>query len=153
MNLRYIKEYNVFINENFDYDDIDLNEDEYLYVDESQIPNSGNGLFTSIDIEKNEIICRYVGDTIGKREFDRRTKLGEDNYFMNLPSGKTLDCRNTKCFAKYANDAEGLPTKFKNNAFITLDENDNVVLVAKRNIKSGEEIFAGYGKKYWNKYK
>ena len=56
-------------------------------------------------------------------------------------------------FAKYANDAEGLvPSKFKNNARITLDLNDNVCIEALRNIKANEELFCSYGKSYWKKF-
>ena len=67
---------------------------------------------------------------------------------MNLLNGTILDCRNTNCFAKYANDASGFSkSEFKNNAKITLDENENVCLIAIRKIKSGEEIFCDYGKK------
>ena len=71
---------------------------------------------------------------------------------MSLPSGEMLDCKRTKCFAKYANDAEGIPSEFKNNTFIAMDDDDNVVLVAKRDIKADEEIFTGYGKAYWKKH-
>lgn len=79
------------------------------------------------------------------------SEKGEDNYFMMLPSGKTFDCRNTKCFAKYANDANG--SEFKNNSFISMDDEGDVVLVAKTKIDEGEEIFVGYGKEYWKKHK
>ena len=72
---------------------------------------------------------------------------------MNLINGSILDCKNTECFAKYANDANGYSkSAFKNNAKITLDENQNVCLIAIRKIKSGEEIFCDYGKKYWKKH-
>ena len=72
---------------------------------------------------------------------------------MNLLNGSILDCRNTDCFAKYANDATGFSkSAFKNNAKITLDENHNVCLIAIRKLKSGEEIFCDYGKKYWKKH-
>ena len=37
---------------------------------------------------------------------------------MNLPNGDILDCKQTECFAKYANDAEGSDTGFKNNCII-----------------------------------
>jgi uncharacterized protein len=58
-----------------------------------------------------------------------------------------------KCFAKYANDADGfLRSNFKNNAKIGLDEFDKVCLIATRNIKTNEEIFCSYGKKYWKKH-
>ncbi len=56
-------------------------------------------------------------------------------------------------FAKYANDAQAFENgKFKNNAIITIDDEENICLVAKRNIKEGEEIFCGYGKRYWKKH-
>jgi uncharacterized protein len=143
--MKYLKTYE-------NYDSLDADEEDYLYVDVSQIPNSGKGLFTSIPIEKDEIISKYVGEILSDEEAQKRVDEGDDQYFMNLPSGEVFDCKFTKCFAKYANDAEGLPSKFKNNSFIAMDDDDNVVLVAKRDIKSGEEIFTGYGKSYWKKH-
>lgn len=150
--MRYLK---TFENFDFYFNSIDLDESEYLYVKDSQIPNSGKGLFTSIDIEKNEIISKFIGEILSDYESDIRSNSGDDDYFMNLPSGKILDCKLTDCFAKYANDSEVMPSGFKNNSFISMDDEDNVVLVAKRDISAGEEIFVGYGKKYWkrNKYR
>lgn len=143
--MRYLKTFE-------NYDSLDADEEDYLYVNTSQIPNSGKGLFTSIPIEKDEIISKYIGEILSDEEAQWRSDSGNDQYFMNLPSGDVFDCKLTKCFAKYANDAEGLPTKFKNNSFIAMDDDDNVVLVAKRDIKAGEEIFTGYGKSYWKKH-
>ncbi len=145
--MRYLKTF-----ESFDYDTIDANEDEYLYVQESQIPNSGSGLFTAIDIGKDEIVSKFIGEVISEEESQIRVDNDDDQYFMSLPSGEMFDCKRTDCFAKYANDAEGLPTKFKNNTFIGMDDDDNVVLIAKRDIKAGDEIFTGYGKEYWGKH-
>lgn len=145
--MKYLKTF-----ENFDYDNIDADEGDYLYVQTSQIPNSGNGLFTSIDIEKDEIVSKFIGEVISDEEAQKRADDNDDQYFMSLPSGEMLDCKRTKCFAKYANDAEGIPSKFKNNTFIAMDDDDDVVLVAKRDIKAGEEIFTGYGKEYWKKH-
>jgi len=143
--MRYLKTFE-------NYDSLDADEEDYLYVDISQIPNSGKGLFTSIPIEKDEIISKYVGEILSDKEAQKRVDDKDDQYFMSLPSGEMFDCKFTKCFAKYANDAEGLPTKFKNNSFIAMDDDDNVVLVAKRDIKAGEEIFTGYGRSYWKKH-
>ena len=59
-----------------------------------------------------------------------------------------------KCFAKYANDANGFePSEFKNNAIITIEEDDSICLLAKRKIKKDEEIFCAYGKEYWKNQK
>ncbi len=128
-------------------------ESDYLYIAISQLPNSGNGLFTAIEIYKDEIISEFKGEVLSIKEAELRVKNGVDNYFMNLINGSILDCKNTECFAKYANDANGYSkSAFKNNAKITLDENQNVCLIAIRKIKSGEEIFCDYGKKYWKKH-
>ena len=71
-----------------------------------------------------------------------------------MPDGSILDSMKTKCFAKYANDADGFSNSvFKNNAKIGLNESDNVCLIALRNIKIGEEIFCSYGNRYWKNQK
>jgi SET domain-containing protein len=137
-----------------DQNTIQALEEDYLYVATSQLPNSGNGLFTAITIYKDEIISEFKGEILSDEEAAIRMKNGTDTYFMNLLNGSILDCRNTDCFAKYANDAAGFSkSDFKNNAKITLDENQNVCLIAIRKLKSGEEIFCDYGKKYWKKHK
>ena len=128
-----------------DQNKIQALEEDYLYVATSQLPNSGNGLFTAIAIYKDEIISEFKGEVLSDEEAEIRIKNGADNYFMNLHNGSILDCQNTDCFAKYANDASGFSkSDFKNNAKITLDENENVCLMAIRKIKSGEEIFCDY---------
>jgi len=125
-------------------------ETEYLYLGDSAIIGAGQGLFTAILIYKNEIISLFKGEILDDTEAANRANLKLDGYFINMLDGKIMDSRLTSCFAKYANDAEGLSkSRFKNNAKIALDENDEVCLVALRNIKVDEEIFCGYGKKYW----
>ena len=132
---------------------IDAQESDYLYIQTSQLPNSGNGLFTAIEIYRDEIISVFKGEILSDIEADLREKNKTNHYFMNLLNGSILDCRKTDCFAKYANDANGFTkSDFKNNAKITLDENNNVCLIAIRKIKSSEEVFCEYGKKYWKKH-
>lgn len=134
------------------FDTIDAPESDYLYVADSQIPNAGKGLFTAIPIWKNEIISIFKGELLSANEASKRVKKGHNQYFIMLLNGSTMDSMHVNCFAKYANDAQGfVKTKFKTNAAITLDDNNKVCLVAKRNIKAGEEIFCSYGKQYWQK--
>lgn len=72
---------------------------------------------------------------------------------MNLLDGTILDCKNKECYAKYANDASGYSkSNFKNNCIISIDENNNICLIATRRIKISEEIFCSYGKRYWKKH-
>ncbi|MCD6018809.1 MAG: hypothetical protein K0S53_1930 [Bacteroidetes bacterium] len=135
-------------------DTIDAKESDYLYLKSSGILNSGKGLFTSIPIYRNEVISLFKGEILSNKEAAFRAKLNLDGYFINMLNGSIMDSMQVKCFAKYANDSEGLnATNFKNNSKITLDENNNVCLVATRNIKSREEIFCGYGKAYWKKFR
>jgi hypothetical protein len=132
---------------------IDAKEEDYLYIQKSQIENSGNGLFTVIEIYKEEIISIFKGKIITNTEAESIVKLNEDKYFINLLDGTILDSNTVDCFAKYANDSNGfIKSKYKNNSKITLDESNNVCLVATKNIKSNEEIFCSYGKRYWKKH-
>jgi SET domain-containing protein len=138
--------------ENYD-NHINASESDYLYIATSQLPNAGNGLFTAIDIYKDEIITLFKGEILSNKESEMRVKLNEDRYFINMLDGTIMDSMHTDCFAKYANDSEGISTtSFKNNSKIALDDNDNVCIIATKNIKSEEEIFCSYGKKYWKKY-
>jgi len=131
---------------------IQAEETDYLYLENSQITNAGKGLFTAIEIYKDEIIAYFKGEILSFEASEIKAKTSSDSYYMNLPNGKILDCNTTDGFAKYANDANGIGiSNFKNNAEISLDESKNVCLIAKRKIKSGEEIFCSYGKKYWKK--
>ena len=136
-----------------DQNNIEALEEDYLYIQTSQLPDSGNGLFTAIAIYKDEIVSVFKGEILSDSEAANRVQNNNDHYFMNLQNGKILDCKNTDCFAKYANDANGFSkSEYKNNTKITLDENGNVCLIATRKIKLGEEIFCDYGKRYWKKH-
>ncbi len=131
-------------------DQIEAIESDYLYVSDSQIPNAGKGLFTAIPIDKDEIISIYKGEVISYREANKRASKGENKYFIDMLDGKILDSMHVDCFAKYANDAIGFEkSNFKINSKIGFDDDNNICLIAKRNIKAGEEIFCSYGKVYW----
>jgi uncharacterized protein len=135
------------------YNKIDAPESDYLYKKQSQIPASGIGLFTAIDIYKGEIIALFKGEILSDIQGQKRIKEGKDKYFINMPDGSIMDSINANCFAKYANDAAAYAnSSFKNNCLITLDHDDNVCIEAIRNIKTGEELICGYGKRYWKKH-
>ncbi|MBK8417020.1 MAG: SET domain-containing protein [Bacteroidetes bacterium] len=134
-------------------DKIDAKESDYLYIKESQIPDAGKGLFTSVLIYKNEIISVFKGEILSVEEAGIRARNGMDRYFINMLDGTIMDSMKVKCFAKYANDSKGLvKTNFKINSTITLDDDNNVCLVAIRDINIEEEIFCSYGNKYWRKF-
>ncbi|OYU95425.1 MAG: SET domain-containing protein-lysine N-methyltransferase [Bacteroidetes bacterium B1(2017)] len=131
---------------------IEAPESDYLFIETSNLPNAGKGLHTAITLYKDEIICLYGGEILSTKEAEKRANLGKNQYFISLLNGKILDSINSKCFARFANDAAGFsPSKFKNNAKISLNEQNQVCLIASKKIKAGEEIFCSYGKRYWKK--
>ena len=132
---------------------IESAESDYLYKAISQLPNSGNGLFTAINIYKDETISIFRGKILTDLQAKKSVLNGKDQYFINMLDGTIMDSINTPCFAKYANDVNGsFESQFKNNAKIGLDEDNNVCVIAIRKIVSGEEIFCSYGKNYWKKH-
>ena len=131
---------------------IEIPEEDYLYIDISQLPDSGKGLYTAIPIYKDEIISYFKGEILSDAEAKSRVDQHADQYFINLLDGSIMDSKNIECYAKYANDAQGFSgSDFKNNVKIGLDENEAVCLIAVKSLKAGEEIFCSYGKKYWEK--
>jgi len=132
---------------------IEALETDYLYVQSSQLPNAGSGLFTAIDIFKEEVISIFSGDVLTQKQALLKAEKGDDKYFINMLDGNILDCMHVNCYAKYANDATGMGDfGFKNNAKISINENDEICIIATKNIKSSQEIFCSYGKKYWKKH-
>ena len=132
---------------------IEAPEEDYLYVQQSQIENAGNGLYTALDIFKNEIITLFKGEIIDTIEAQKRVDNNKDRYFINMLDGNIMDSMHTDCFAKYANDAKGsINSNFKNNAKITLDDDTNICIMATKKINAGEEVFCSYGKAYWKKH-
>ena len=69
---------------------IDANEEDYLYIQKSQIENSGNGLFTAIEIYKEEIISVFKGRILTNNEAASIVLLNNDKYFINLLDGTIL---------------------------------------------------------------
>ena len=129
-------------------------ESTYLVVSTSQLPESGKGLFTTIDIYKEEIIAIYKGEILTNEEALERSELGLDRYFVSMLDGSIMDSENTECFAKYANDARGFNQSiFKNNSKIMIDDDGSVYLIATQKIKAGSEIFCSYGYRYWKNQK
>jgi SET domain-containing protein len=129
---------------------IDAAEADYLYVDSSAITGAGLGLFTAITIYPNEIISLFKGEVLTDLEAKQRAEHHQDDYFISLLDGTILDSQYVDCFAKYANDAEAFAgAEGKNNATITINEEGEVCLVASVEIAAGEEVYVGYGHRYW----
>ncbi|RYY55245.1 MAG: SET domain-containing protein [Chitinophagaceae bacterium] len=120
-----------------------------IVVKTSTIPNSGNGLFAKNTIPKGARIVEYKGRVSTWKKV--RHENGENGYIYFLNRNHVIDAsRAEKSLARYSNDATGLRRiKGLNNNAEYVEDGTRVFIVAKREILSGEEIFVGYGKEYW----
>jgi uncharacterized protein len=136
-----------------DINKIDATESDYLYVCISQLPDSGKGLYTAINVYKDELIAVFKGKILTDQQAKFLAKKGNDKYFIQLLDGNIMDSMNVKCFAKYANDAKAYAnSNFKNISKIAFNGCNKICIVAIRNIIAGEELFCSYGNIFWKKH-
>jgi histone-lysine N-methyltransferase SETD1 len=110
----------------------------------------GWGLFTKIDIAKDDPIIEYMGETIRQPVADKREKAyeisGEGScYMFRLDVNRIVDASKIGCMARFMNHC------CDNCAYakvITVDtdlgQDKKIVVFANRNIASGEEITYDY---------
>lgn len=123
-----------------------------VYINKSNIQSAGNGLFAGPHgFEKGDVIGKYNNpkNSVSIETLKKRCKHDScwDYVFCNKNDcwdGK--DIRST--ITRNINDAHG--SKYRNNAYFNVI-NNNVYIIASRNIKPNTEIFVSYGKHYWNK--
>ena len=120
----------------------------YLKIKTSSLPGCGKGLFTKIFIPRGIIITEHTGAITSFKEAD----FSDNNpYLFYVTSRHVIDGRKDNSTpARYINDAAGPKriTGFTNNAqYVIIDK--RVFIKATRDILPGEEIFASYGKEYW----
>ena len=120
-----------------------------MIIKKSGLPKAGKGLFTKIDIPKGTRIVEYKGRIQPWREV--KDEDGINGYLMYINRNVVINgLKAVKTLARYANDAGGLVRLegIRNNSEF-VSEGKRCFIEATRNIKAGEEIFAGYGRKYW----
>jgi len=123
--------------------------EKWLTVKESQIPDSGKGLFTTIPISKGQRIVEYKGRLVKWK--DVKYEDGHNGYLMYITSQAVIDARPSKSKGRFANDARGTSrTKGLVNNSEYVSEGTRCFIEATRHIKAGEEILVGYGKEYWS---
>lgn len=121
-----------------------------LYIDQSNIPGAGKGLFTSEAIKKGTRIVEYKGRIRTWKEVEDAGVF--NGYVLYIKQNYVIDAKTyIKSLGRYANDAHGL-TRVKgitNNAEYQ-EDGKKVFIHATRNIPAGAEILVGYGKDYWD---
>jgi SET domain-containing protein len=123
-----------------------------LIVKKSKLPNAGKGLFTTKSIKSGSKVIEYKGEIITWKQYKVRVDNNEDGYLFFINKQVCIDAFPTPQYkARFANDAEGLSRikGVKNNSEYEIFGN-KCFIVAKRDIKAGEEIFVDYTKEYWD---
>src|SRR5215212_6508211 len=125
---------------------------QQLFVENSSIPGAGKGLFTSVNIEKGQIIIEYTGE-INTWEEVRRDSTNMYIYFVS--EDHVINAKNfPDAIARYANDAHGITRVdgiHNNSRFVNRE--GKIFIKATKFIPAGSEILVEYGKGYWNTIK
>ncbi len=104
--------------------------------------SAGLGLFSTDGFEKGERIVEYVGKRLTNKQVE---KIVENRYLLEINSRYTINGSLRSNIARYANHA------CRPNA-----ETDTIAgrvyLIAKKAIKTGEEITWDYGEEYFNDF-
>ena len=118
------------------------------------------GLFTTIGRKQGDIVCVYEGTVLPTSV---ALKVEDKSYLMRLGEQCYIDARlpykraeepeeepAKECIARYINDSinpAGYNVQFDKQPGHT--PYARALVVAMRDIESGEELFVSYGKKYW----
>lgn len=126
-----------------------------LYINKSNIQNSGYGVFTKSFIPKDTLIDEYYG------EYTESLPGGE--YFFRINSDGGINAIDEpRCYMAMLNDASFVPKskrqlrkfvhhEYKNNCFFKVDEiNKKVFVFSKIDISPETELFISYGDEYWD---
>jgi len=122
-----------------------------LVVKKSQIPEAGKGVFTNVDIEKEHVITEFSGEKISHTIGAARFIMKQSHSILYLNKTYSLDSlTDPACIATYINDAKGINRiPYLRNNTMLVSVAGRLFVVAKRNIKKGEELFMSYGENYW----
>ncbi len=121
----------------------------HLFVNRSNLPGAGDGLFTRISIPKGTRILEYKGRVTTWKQVVSGKVFNPYVFYINR--NHVIDAMPyKKALGRFANDANGL-SKIKgisNNSKYVRD-GSKIFIEAIRNISAGSEILVAYGKDYW----
>lgn len=118
---------------------------EKFTIKNSTKKNAGKGVFTRVNIKKNEHIGYYTGKILNAKQIERKPysdslfilQVTKDYYILG--EGKDSS------FTSYINHSD------KPNARLVVSTRWKTArIVALKNIKKGEEIFYDYSNEYWD---
>lgn len=103
--------------------------------------SAGLGVFTNEPIKKKSFILEYTGELISEKEANERG----GRYLFNVNSRWNIDGRKHENLSRYLNHScrPNCEPEIKGK---------KIMIYAKRDIKTGEELTYNYGKEYFNEY-
>lgn len=110
--------------------------EKQLYIYESRI--HGKGIFTSIDIPEGTPVLKISGEIISGDECERREEEENNVYIFWNGDDSYIDTATTDKI-KYINH------RCEYNCDVIESENNQLMLVATKNINAGEELTIDYG--------
>jgi SET domain-containing protein len=110
--------------------------DDLIVVRDSEL--HGKGLFTLTEIQQGTVIMKIIGEEIDEDECIKREIEGNNVYIFYKDENKYVDTINTKKI-KYINH------NCDCNCYVDEDQQGNLILVAKSDIKTDEELTIDYG--------
>jgi hypothetical protein len=124
---------------------------EVIEMRPSSVPGAGTGVFAKKDIATNTDLGFYRGEHLTDKQFEKKfADIGLGTYVLTLdepsdPKRKFyVDGLKKGNWTSRINSPKGTTNKV--NIVFYADGR----VISKRNIKAGEELFVGYGPKYWN---
>ena len=130
-----------------DYCQAHLNSNENLRITNSNIPQSGLGLFTGDKpVKRNQVLAEFTGD-----KFDCPVS---GPYVIEMRGGKSVNANHSTNAASFSNacrPSDKSAGHCQSNAWIKM-KNGNPAIYSKQSIPKRTEVFTDYGKDYWDYY-
>ena len=121
-----------------------------LQVKQSNIPNGGDGLFTLIARQRNELIGEYSGEELTDAQLQNWYGNDTAPFAFKARGNFNVDPACERCYSAYANTARG--SNYQNNCtFIVSHQGGTRVRVrTTKAVPANAELFVAYGANYWN---
>lgn len=123
-----------------------------LQIRESKIPRANKGVFAydpnkgnkDVVFRKNDDICPYYGEIINVHTLNQRYGDATGPYAVELDDGEYEDAAIYRGIGSLINHKA---ERFA-NAILFLNDNNRIIIVAKKNIRNNEELYLNYGSDY-----
>jgi len=126
--------------------------ERFLFIQPSQLPGAGKGLFTKVFIPQKAFVIEHKGRVT---TWDAVKHDIDNAYLFYVNRHHILDAKPyTKALGRYANDASGtaqVPGLENNCRYVVAS--GKVYIKAIRDIPAGSEILVYYGPGYWEQEK